>query len=711
MSDALFREHLLATFPQTCLGLRRKLWSLEQFAKYAAGRARLAGEYARGLERLGQKTAATANVFFEESGVTLLWAQVQDAEAGFARAQTALAAALQERVADQLALVKATTEGLLRNIEAEGAAAARALADAQALAARAQDAYQRASAELEAEEWKQAHHQGGSSDGSNGSSGKSKDKEMEAAQKREKRMAKARAEAEAAEAQCRAAVAGAAGAQGAYYGAQLPRLLDALEAVYTQRATTIHAALAEYGAAALAAARAAVPLYEGVVGAAARFAPRREVEEYVARTEQYFAPPAPPAFVPFVRTPPGRVPPLVAQHQNTWAGKLHTKISAAIAASGSSISGVSSKKSSSGSGASSNGSNGSFGSSNKSDQDTNCSNNSNAPKGQLLGRDLSYVMSIQAERYPGLKVPHAYVWLAGEVLRLGGAKTEGVFRVSGALPAIEAAKRRIDAGERPPLRDVHDASCLLKFFLRSLPDALVPTARYGAAVAEAPAAHDVFGALPEPNRTVAGFVLRYLREHFLAPDVVAATHMGLENLITVFVPCFLRSPTADLAEFIKHGEHERVWLRKGLVALDLSPYPSLESCLQIIAAADAGTSDVPPVAAAPPAAPPAAAPPAVPPPPVPRQTLPPPPPPPRRRPLPQSAPVPAPPAAVETGEEEVVEAEVEQQEEQHEEQEHVSLPPRKPLPCPVPVSPTTAVGTPEGSHEEEEPQEEHDESQ
>ena len=126
MSDTLFREHLLGTFPQTCLSLRRKLWSLEQFAKYAAGRARLASEYARGLERLGQKTAATANVFFEESGVTLLWAQVQEAEAGFARAQTALAVALQERVADQLALVKTTTETLLRNIEAEGAAAARA---------------------------------------------------------------------------------------------------------------------------------------------------------------------------------------------------------------------------------------------------------------------------------------------------------------------------------------------------------------------------------------------------------------------------------------------------------------------------------------------------------------------------------------------------------------------------------------------------------
>ena len=41
MSDTLFREHLLGTFPQTCLSLWRKLWSLEQFAKYAAGRARL----------------------------------------------------------------------------------------------------------------------------------------------------------------------------------------------------------------------------------------------------------------------------------------------------------------------------------------------------------------------------------------------------------------------------------------------------------------------------------------------------------------------------------------------------------------------------------------------------------------------------------------------------------------------------------------------
>ena len=681
MSDTLFREHLLGTFPQTCLSLRRKLWSLEQFAKYAAGRAKLASEYARGLERLGQKTAATANVFFEESGVTLLWAQVQEAEAGFARAQTALAAALQERVADQLALVKTTTETLLRNIEGEGAAAARAHADARQLADRARDAYQRACSELEAEEWRQSHHaaaDGSSwSSSSSSSSSKSRDKEAETAQKREKRMARARGEAEAAEAQYRAAVDAAAGAQSAYYGAQLPRLLDSLEMVYTQRASTIHAALAEYGAAALAAARAAVPLYEGVVAAAARFAPRREVEEYVSRTEQYFAPPPAPAFAAFVRTPPGQVPPLVAERQSTWAGKLHTKLSAALVASTSGGSSSKNKSNSNSSGGSNNSSSGSSsGSSNG-----NSGTASPEPKGLLLGRDLGAVMAAQAGKYPGLRVPHAYVWLADAVLRLGGAATVGVFRVSGALPAIEAAKRRIDAGECPPLRDVHDASCLLKFFLRSLPDALVPTARYAAAVAEAPTAHDVFAALPEPNRTVAGFVLRYLREHFLPPTVVAATQMGLENLITVFVPCFLRSPTADLAEFIKHGDHERVWLRKCLVALDLSPYPSLDDCLAAIHAAEA----------------PSAAP-AVPPPPPeaphPRhQQQAPPPPPPRRKALPQ-VPVPAQPEKAPDDQEHVEEA---QQEE--EEQQHVSPPPRKPLPVPVPQA--AAVGTPEGCAEED----------
>ena len=65
---------LQSTFDQACLGMSRKLFSLEQFAKFVKARAQLTQEYARNLEKLSQKNPSY--LYFEESGVGKIWNQI-----------------------------------------------------------------------------------------------------------------------------------------------------------------------------------------------------------------------------------------------------------------------------------------------------------------------------------------------------------------------------------------------------------------------------------------------------------------------------------------------------------------------------------------------------------------------------------------------------------------------------------------------------------
>jgi len=217
MSDTLFRDHLQGVFPQTCLNLTRKLWSLEQFAKYAAARAKLTQDYAHGLEKLTQKSKGTANLFFEESEISKLWTQIQTAETEFAKQQAALAACLQERVAERLFLVKSTVESLLKNIEGEGQTATKTLHDAIQTLQKCSDNYQKCNRELEAELWK-----------------RHEEKSPEQIQKRDRKVAKARQDAELAEATYRASIDNAAAIQNKHFSEKLPRVLTELQMIFTQ---------------------------------------------------------------------------------------------------------------------------------------------------------------------------------------------------------------------------------------------------------------------------------------------------------------------------------------------------------------------------------------------------------------------------------------------------------------------------------------------
>ena len=375
--------------------------------------------------------------------------------------------------------------------------------------------------------------------------------------KREKKVSKCHTEVAETETAYRHAIEETKAVQRRYYEVQLPRMLDSLQVVYFQRVQKIRECMKIYASEMSQVVTNMSPLAVEAEMSCNDLGAQQEIEEYVTKTEAFFRTPSDPVFEQFIKTPDGQVPPALASQQK-WANRLHLRKTGGGQQEG-----------------------------------TPAAAPAPAPtQTGLLGMSLDDMMKAQKGRYPALKVPYVLVYLADCVIKYGGPKTEGIFRLSGSLPRIEAVKKRMNKGEYVPPCDVHDSSALFKFFLRSVPEGIVPASLYAEAISEPSTAHDVFAKLPEPNRTVAGFVIRYLRDYYLNPENVKVTQMNADNIATVFFPCFIKSPSNDLQEIMKHMEQERLWLKKSLTGLDVSLYPTLVECLAASAPAQISVPDM-----------------------------------------------------------------------------------------------------------------------
>lgn len=94
--------------------MSRKLFSLEQFAKFVKARAQLTADYSRSLEKLSQKSPSY--LYFEESGVAKMWNQIIHMEAETARVHSNLAQSLQKQVYEQLIYIKEAAEKIRKNV-------------------------------------------------------------------------------------------------------------------------------------------------------------------------------------------------------------------------------------------------------------------------------------------------------------------------------------------------------------------------------------------------------------------------------------------------------------------------------------------------------------------------------------------------------------------------------------------------------------------
>uniref|UniRef100_A0A8C7CKT4 Rho GTPase-activating protein 39 n=1 Tax=Oncorhynchus kisutch TaxID=8019 RepID=A0A8C7CKT4_ONCKI len=191
----------------------------------------------------------------------------------------------------------------------------------------------------------------------------------------------------------------------------------------------------------------------------------------------------------------------------------------------------------------------------------------------LFGSSLDEVMERQSELFPDRKLPWVQVQLSQYVLALGGAQTEGIFRVPGDIDEVNALKLQVDQWRIPEnLSDPNVPASLMKLWYRELEEPLIPMAFYKQCVSnydDPVAAITVVQCLPELNRLVLCYFIHFLQV-FAQPANVSVTKMDVNNLAMVMAPNCLRCQSDDPRIIFENTRKEMSFLRMLIVHLDTS---------------------------------------------------------------------------------------------------------------------------------------------
>ncbi len=189
------------------------------------------------------------------------------------------------------------------------------------------------------------------------------------------------------------------------------------------------------------------------------------------------------------------------------------------------------------------------------------------------------------------RLPWCLVLLCDALLQAGGQQTEGCFRLSGSTSEVARVRADLNRGafslaNSAPLRDAvtspHTLATLLKQFCRSLSPSLVP-ADLADRVRQHPAAAPITDALellPAEHRAAIAFLTRFVQQHFLEPDVVQKTKMGLDNLTLILGPCVFGDHT-DATSAVMHLDAEQAFVRRLLNELPANLGTPLPRALQV----------------------------------------------------------------------------------------------------------------------------------
>ena len=176
-------------------------------------------------------------------------------------------------------------------------------------------------------------------------------------------------------------------------------------------------------------------------------------------------------------------------------------------------------------------------------------------------------MELQPSVCDGLRVPRVLTECVAAVRRNDGLANEGIFRLSPSKYQFDEAKVAVDAGDYNALTryDAYVSASLLKDWLRSLSEPIIPDALYEEAVAVAQAdmvmgsgggngaggavagglggAQAVFGKLDAVSQDVLRVIGRLVQD--ATAGKYEANLMSYESLSIVFAPCFLRCSMMD----------------------------------------------------------------------------------------------------------------------------------------------------------------------
>ncbi|XP_066266048.1 rho GTPase-activating protein 39-like isoform X2 [Branchiostoma lanceolatum] len=189
----------------------------------------------------------------------------------------------------------------------------------------------------------------------------------------------------------------------------------------------------------------------------------------------------------------------------------------------------------------------------------------------MFGNTLDDIMNMQKQRYPERRLPWIQTTLSNEVLKLGGERTEGIFRVPGDIDDVNALKVQMDRWELPnEIMDPHVPGSLLKLWYRELYEPLIPPSYYRRCVDSydnPEAAIAVIQSLPEINRLVLCYLLNFLQV-FARSENSKVTKMDASNLAMVMAPNCLRCESDDPREIFENTRKEMSFLRTLLLNMD-----------------------------------------------------------------------------------------------------------------------------------------------
>ncbi|EDQ89677.1 uncharacterized protein MONBRDRAFT_25265 [Monosiga brevicollis MX1] len=182
----------------------------------------------------------------------------------------------------------------------------------------------------------------------------------------------------------------------------------------------------------------------------------------------------------------------------------------------------------------------------------------------VYGSTLAEIMDMQEISHPDLPIPLVVRELCQAVLREGGARTEGIFRVPGDIDAVNALKLRMDkqqgVGELP---DPHVPASAIKLWFRELAEPVIPAELYEECIAssnDTAASVAVVDKLPPVNRTLVLVITRFLQE-IGQQENQAYTKMSHDNLAMVWAPNYLRCPSDDPMVIFNNTKKEMCFVR------------------------------------------------------------------------------------------------------------------------------------------------------
>ncbi|XP_056304748.1 rho GTPase-activating protein 39 isoform X1 [Danio aesculapii] len=191
----------------------------------------------------------------------------------------------------------------------------------------------------------------------------------------------------------------------------------------------------------------------------------------------------------------------------------------------------------------------------------------------LFSSALEEIMERQSELFPDRKLPWVQVQLSQCVLALGGAQTEGIFRIPGDIDEVNALKLQVDQWKIPEnLSDPNVPASLLKLWYRELEEPVIPQSFYKQCIShyeDPDAAVSVVQSLPELNRLVLCYFINFL-QIFAQPVNVSRTKMDVNNLAMVMAPNCLRCQSDDPRIIFENTRKEMSFLRILIVHLDTS---------------------------------------------------------------------------------------------------------------------------------------------